>query len=285
MRKAIEKKRFDEERALYHLQTADVTHCIFGGPRDGESALKEARDVFISDSTFSSRYPLWHAKGFRLQRSAMDDQARAPIWYSRDGTVEGCVIDGVKCLRECTGVRLVDCRIYSTEFGWYCRDLEISKSSAEAEYFLLATQGAVLQEVDLKGKYSFQYTKNLEIRNSILNTKDAFWHSENVTVENSRLNGEYLGWFSKNLTLKNCRISGTQPLCYCENVKLVNCTMEGTDLAFEYSSVEADIKGPILSVKNPQSGLIVADHIGAIFYEDSIMESTARILERKLQYG
>lgn len=73
------------------------------------------------------------------------------------------------------------------------------------------------------------------------------------------MRGEYLGWYSENLTLIRCHISGTQPLCYCENLHLIDCTMEGTDLSFEYSSVEAEVRGEILSVKNPRSGCIVAE--------------------------
>ena len=38
----IANKQFDEERALYHLQDADVVECIFAGPADGESVLKES---------------------------------------------------------------------------------------------------------------------------------------------------------------------------------------------------------------------------------------------------
>ncbi len=51
----------------------------------------------------------------------------------------------------------------------------------------------------MKGKYSFQYIKNMTIRNSILDTKDAFWHSEGVTVIDSVVKGEYLGWFSRRI--------------------------------------------------------------------------------------
>ena len=40
--------------------------------------------------------------------------------------------------------------------------------------------------------------------------------------------------------------------------------MENTDLSFEYSDVEADIKGYILSVKNPKSGIITADSVGEV---------------------
>ena len=132
----------------------------------------------------------------------------------------------------------------------------------------------------MEGKYSFQYMENLEIDNCNLDTKDAFWHSKNVTVRNSIVKGEYLGWFSDGLTLIDCKIIGTQPLCYCNNLKLVNCTMEDTDLSFEYSDVEADVRGNILSVKNPKSGTITADSVGEIVREDPVMECFGEVIIR-----
>jgi hypothetical protein len=119
--------------------------------------------------------------------------------------------------------------------------------------------------------------ENLTIRNSYLDTKDAFWHSKNVTVVSSTVKGEYLAWFSEGLTLIDCHIIGTQPLCYCKDLKLINCTMEGTDLSFEYSDVEADVKGHILSVKNPRSGYITADSVGEIITGDAVMECTGQV--------
>ena len=92
------------------------------------------------------------------------------------------------------------------------------------------------------------------------------------------LKGEYLGWYSENLTLINCKIIGTQPLCYCKGLKLVNCTMEDTDLSFEYSEVEAEVKGHIVSVKNPRSGFVKADSIGEIIREAAVMECNAEII-------
>ena len=82
------------------------------------------------------------------------------------------------------------------------------------------------------------------------------------------MKGEYLGWYSENLTFIGCKIIGTQPLCYCKNLKLVDCETEGTDFSFEYSDVDAEIRGEILSVKNPRSGRIVADKIGELIYTD-----------------
>ncbi|MBE6637261.1 MAG: DUF3737 family protein [Ruminococcaceae bacterium] len=277
----IENQTMDEERALYHLLNTEVYHCTFAGPADGESALKECRDVVVRDCRFSLRYPLWHANGYRLLDSVMDDKVRAPIWYAMNGYMENCEITGVKCLRECDNTEIVGSRIVSPEFGWRCRGVTIRESEITSEYFLFECRDVTIDRLKMKGKYSFQYVENMTIEQSELDTKDAFWHSKNVTVRDSVVKGEYLGWFSDGLTLINCHIVGTQPLCYCTNLKLMNCTMEGTDLSFEYSDVEAELVGEVLSVKNPRSGYIVADAIGETVYEGSIMESTCRVTLRR----
>lgn len=43
MTQKITGRQFDQERALYGLRDAQVTDCVFAGPADGESALKEVR--------------------------------------------------------------------------------------------------------------------------------------------------------------------------------------------------------------------------------------------------
>ena len=50
------------------------------------------------------------------------------------------------------------------------------------------------------------------------------------------------------------------------------------DLSFEYSEVDASIKGYIESIKNPKSGTIRVDRVGSIIDSDSIMECNAKIV-------
>lgn len=277
----IDGKSFDEERALYGLRDAIVANCVFAGPMDGESVLKEASDIKVENCKFSLRYPLWHVRKFEMVNSSLDEYTRAPIWYSQDGTIIGCDIDSIKAVRECKDITLTDCRVKSPEFGWMSEDIKLSGVEIESEYIFLKSNNVRLDNVNMKGKYSFQYMNGLHIVDSLLDTKDAFWHSENVTVENSVIKGEYLAWFSKNLTLINCKIIGTQPFCYCDNLRLINCTMDETDLAFEYSDVDADVRGHIVSVKNPKCGTIIADSVGEILFEDAVMACEGRVVIRE----
>lgn len=278
--KVIENKSFDEERALYNLQNTEVKNCIFAGEQDGESVLKETRNIKLDQCKFSLRYPLWHGQKYELMNSDFDEKTRAPIWYSHNGVINQCKFDGIKLLRECSNTQISDSVINSSEFGWKCHDIDIKNSKIHSEYIFLDSKNIKLDHVNFTGKYSFQYVENLEITNSVLDTKDAFWHSKNITVKDSVVKGEYLAWFSEGLTLIHCKIIGTQPLCYCKNLKLINCEMIDTDLSFEYSDVEADIKGHIESIKNPKSGTIVADSVGEIIREQSIMEIKGKVIIR-----
>ena len=280
MRTEIIGKQFDEERSLYNLRNADVLDCVFAGPADGESVLKEARDVKLENCAFSLRYPLWHVEKFHLHDSKMDEKTRAAIWYAKDGVISGSNLGGIKAVRECHNIRLSDCTITSEEFGWKCSGITVTDSTLASMYLFPDSRDVELNNVKMSGKYSFQYMENLEISNSILDTKDAFWHSKNVTVTNCLVKGEYLGWFSEGLTLVNCKIIGTQPLCYCKDLKLINCTMEATDLAFEYSDVEATISGHVDSIKNPRSGEIVVDSVGEVILGDTVMECTGKVTIR-----
>lgn len=281
MRTTVADSRFDEERALYNLQNADVINCVFAGPADGESVLKESGDVNLTDCIFSLRYPLWHVKKFTMEHSIMDELTRAAIWYASDGVIRNSTLGGIKAVRECAKIRLENCHIVSQEFGWKSEDITLKDSELESEYPFFDSRNVKLERVKMKGKYSFQYMKNLEITDCVLDTKDAFWHSENVTVKNSIVKGEYLAWFSDGLTLIDCKIIGTQPLCYCKNLKLINCTMEDTDLSFEYSDVEADVKGHVISIKNPRSGTITVDSVGEIIKEAPVMECFGQIVVRE----
>ena len=280
VREKIYGKTFDAERSLYHLVGADVESCVFAGPADGESVLKECRDIVVKDSTFSLRYPLWHVKNFCVRNSNFDEKARAALWYGEDGFFEDCRVNSIKILRECRNVDFSGCDIKSLEFGWKCDGIRVSNSRIESEYIFLDSKNVLIQGLKMKGKYSFQYMENLVIEDSVLDTKDAFWHSKNVTVRNCVIKGEYLGWFSEGLTLIECEIIGTQPLCYCKDLTLINCTMEGCDLAFEYSDVQATVIGHIDSIKNPRSGKIYADSVGEVIMEDAAMECTGEFIVR-----
>lgn len=259
---------YDEERALYGINEAEIIDCFFDGSADGESALKETSNITVERCYFNLRYPFWHTKGAVIRDITMTENCRAALWYDENITMENCRMNGIKAVRECHGkLSLIGCEIHSPEFAWRCSDLRMEHCTLESEYPFFECRDMEIEDLTMTGKYSFQYVENAMIRNSDLNTKDAFWHSKNVTVEDCVVRGEYLGWYSENLKLVRCKIIGTQPLCYCKGLVLEDCTMEKTDLAFENSEVHARVFGSIDSVKNPMCGEIHADAIGELIME------------------
>lgn len=269
--KLVENKVFGSERSLYGIDDCHLINVEFSGEEDGESALKESKNVVIDNSRFCLRYPLWHANNIEINNSEMTDTCRAALWYSNGVKVNDSIFKGVKIFRECRDCSIVKSEINSTEQFWFCDNIKVDESKLSGEYAFFKSSNININNLDFKGKYSFQYVSNVVIKDSYLDTKDAFWEAENVTVINSVIKGEYLGWYSKNLKLINCKIIGTQPLCYCEDLVLENCEMIGADFSFEYSSVKATINGNIISVKNPKSGFIYADSIEEVILDENLL--------------
>lgn len=265
----IENETVDFERAYYNSRDCEFYNITCEGPTDGESSFKECHNIKIHNSKIALRYCLWHDDGLVLDNCNITETCRAPLWYGNDIDMNDTVIDGVKPYRECSRINIVNSRITSEEPFWNCHDINIKDSGVHGFYAFMNCTNIKLENVNFSGKYSFQYDNNLVIENSNLDTKDAFWHSKNVIVRNCIVKGEYLGWYSENLTLINCTITGTQPLCYCKGLKLINCTMEGCDLSFEYSEVEADLKGSIKSIKNPLVGNISVDQCEEIIIDEN----------------
>ena len=239
----------------------------------GESAIKECRNINAIGCRFEGKYPFWHVDGFTIKDCLFTEGARAALWYSRNLTMENTIVEAPKMFREMDGIKLSNVRIPDAqETLWHCRNVVLRDVEvANADYLFMHSENIDIDRYRQQGNYSFQYCRNVVIRNAVLNTKDAFWGTENVTVYDSEITGEYLAWHSKNLRLVRCRISGTQPLCYAENLVLEDCVLApDCDLAFEYSTVEATIDSHVTSIKNPRSGHIKARSIGEVIIDKNI---------------
>jgi len=268
--KVIKDTEFGGERPLFGSHDLRLENVTIHA---GESAIKECSNIEADNCRFEGKYPFWHVDGFVIRNSLFTEGARAALWYSRGLLMTDTLVEAPKMFREMQDLKLKNVRIPNAqETLWDCSDVELDNVEAEhADYIFMRGSNIRIDNYRQQGNYSFQKCKNVEIRNAILNTKDAFWETEDVTVYDSEIDGEYLGWHSKRLRLVRCHIKGTQPLCYAEDLVLEDCTMDADcDLAFEYSTVKADIRGNITSVKNPKSGEITADSIGEIILDDNI---------------
>ena len=274
---------FEGERPLYCCRDGLRLENVKIGP--GESSLKEGADIEAVHCEFAGKYPFWECDGFTVRNCIFREGARAALWYTRNCKMYDTLVEAPKMFRRIDGAYLENVRMpMAQETFWDSRNIKLRNVyTADANYIFMHCENVDIDGYELHGNYSFQYVKNAVIRNANLQTKDAFWESENVTVYDSVINGEFLAWYAKNLRLVRCRIGGSQPLCYCENLVLEDCTFEpDADLAFEYSSVQATVKGHIPSVKNPRSGHIQAQSIGQVILDGNIKAPGDCIIEQNL---
>lgn len=278
----IKDQSFGGERPLFESHDLRMENIII---TDGESGVKECSDIEAHNCRFEGKYPFWHVDRSLITNCYFAPGSRSAIWYSNDMEMRKCVIDGPKFFREMKNLTLRDVLINDAdETFWNIDGLTIEDVTLhEGTYPFMGSSNIKVNRLKSDSKYVFQYVKNVEIHNAEIVTKDAFWEVENVTIYDSLLDGEYLGWHSKNLRLVRCHIGGEQPLCYAHDLILEDCTFDAaSDRAFEYSTVQADIRGFIKSVKNPASGTIVADSIGSIILDDNIKgPANCKIVARK----
>ncbi|MBR1861463.1 MAG: DUF3737 family protein [Lachnospiraceae bacterium] len=265
------------ERALFNSNNLHITECVFD---NGESPLKESSDIELDECLFRWKYPLWYCNNIKVQRCTWFDMARAGVWYTKNIEVKDSVVQAPKNFRRCDNLSLENVAFtHALETLWSCSNVKLKDVTVKGDYFAMNCSDMEVDNLTLDGNYSFDGVKNAVIRNSHLITKDAFWNTENVTVYDSFITGEYLGWNAKNLTLVNCVIESLQGMCYVDNLVMKDCKLFNTNLAFEYSTVDADVSGDIISVLNPKSGVIKAEHIKELIIEkDKIDPGATKII-------
>lgn len=278
----IQQEYLTGERALFQSRNLQINDSIFA---DGESPLKESQGLQIQNSIFKWKYPLWYCQDVVIENSTLLETARSGIWYTKNIFIKESTIEAPKTFRRSQGIALENVNMpLAQETLWNCEQIELVKVTARGDYFGMNSQNIVANNFHLTGNYAFDGCRNIEVHNAIMLSKDAFWNCENVVVYDSKIIGEYLGWNSKNLTFVNCTIESLQGLCYIENLVLINCKLLNTKLAFEYSTVNAEVISHIDSVMNPISGSIKAKGIGELIMDETKIDpnNTEIITEREV---
>ena len=265
----IKNQTFEEERSLYNSKSAKILDCTFSGPKDGESPLKESRNIEVRNCSFDLRYSFWHVINADVRNCKFSNTARAPFWYCRGIGVRKIECDAVKAFRESNELTVLDSTFNTEEPFWKCNHLVLKYTKVAGFYAFFGSKDIEISDLTLNGKYSFQYNVHLRIKNSNLDTKDAFWHCRDVVVRNSVIKGEYIGWYSSNMTFINCIIESHQPFCYAYNIRFINCKMPNCDLAFEKSVVSGNIIGEIESIKNPRRCNLKVGKVKEVINENS----------------
>ncbi|AKV55010.1 hypothetical protein BACT_0385 [Bifidobacterium actinocoloniiforme DSM 22766] len=269
-RPSTRQERLTGERAAFRAHDHDFVDTTFA---DGESPLKHASDINLTGALFQWKYPLWYSEHVRMQDCTLFEMARSGIWYTHDITIRDSTIEAPKTFRRSSGIRLRHVSMPNAdETLWTCSDIDLEGVTAQGDYFGKDSNGIHASDFNLSGNYAFDGGCDITIEHSRLLSKDAFWNTHDVTVKDSYIYGEYLGWNSRNLTFENCTIESLQGLCYIENLTLRRCKLLNTTLAFEYSTVHAQVDGRIDSILNPSGGVISADSVGQLTLDPACID-------------
>ena len=261
-----------QERAFYGSKNVHFKNITIDGIEQGESAFKECRNITVEETNIVLKYCVWHCHNITLYKTVIDVNSRASIWYCENIEIINCKLNGVKACRNCSNLTLKDCIINSDDFGWKAEGVKIINCKISGVTPLLDSSNVTVDGAEFTAKYIFQYSDNIKMTNTTIDTKDCFWHAKNVYCKNVKFVGEYLAWYSENCVFENCEINSIQPLCYCKKLKLINCSMPNCNLAFEYSDVDADIKGHVDSIRNVLSGKIVVDSLGEYVQDEHVLD-------------
>ena len=259
-------QRLTGERALFRSKDLSIEYSIFA---DGESPLKESRDISLKNTSFQWKYPLWYCRNITVQDCDFAEMARAGIWYTDNITVADTLYEAPKGFRRVKGLTLRNVDLpHAEETLWHCSDVTLENVVAKGDYFAMNCDHMKLDQFRLVGNYCFDGCHDVEVHHAKMLSKDAFWNCENIMVYDSYICGEYLGWNSRNVTFVNCVIESLQGMCYMDNVVMKNCRLLNTTLAFEYSTADVETAGRIESVKNPSAGVIRAGEIGELILNE-----------------
>lgn len=272
--KKVKQAFLSGERALFKSENLLVEDCVFD---DGESPLKESRNIEVKQSIFRWKYPLWYCQNVKVDNTTLLETARSGIWYTHHLEINDSIIEAPKTFRRASDITLKNVDLpLAQETLWNCHDIVFENVNARGDYFGMNSENIKINHFNLTGNYCFDGGKNIEIHNSKLISKDAFWNCENVVVYDSLIIGEYLAWNTKNITFVNCTIESLQGLCYIEGLKLINCKLINTTLAFEYcKDIEAKIINHVDSIKNPLSGVIEVQSVGELIMDETKVDPSA----------
>lgn len=276
MRK-IDQELLVGERALFMLKDACVTNSVF---ENGESPLKESRNIILEDDIFRWKYPIWYSRDIEAKRISLVDTARSGIWYTHNIRITDSIIQAPKTFRRSTGIYLKNVQLAdASETMWSCDNITMENVNIVGDYFAKDSKNIKADNITITGNYAFDGAENIRITNSTLLSKDAFWNCKNVYIENCTIVGEYLAWNTENIVFSNCTIESNQGLCYIDNLVLDNCKLIHSDLIFEYATVKAEITTKVDSIKNPISGNISVKAIDEIIFDDLNIDKNKTVIK------
>lgn len=216
----------------------------------GERALFQGANLKIYDSIFADgESPLKESHDIELEGCMF--KWKYPFWYAKNITARNCTWFGMAR----AGV-------------WYTDNITVEDAVIGAPKNFRRCRGVTLRNVNFS------------------NAAETLWSCENVELDHVTAKGDYFAMNSRDMVLRDFKLVGNYSFDGVKNMEIHNARMLTKDafwnIAFEYSTVDAEITGKIDSVMNPSGGVIRADRIDELILEkDKVDPSKTKIICRR----
>ncbi len=98
-----ENEYFEGERILYGAENVNLNEVTFG---HGESPLKEAKNITLTNSIFKWKYPLWYDKNVKVKNTTFKTMSRSGIWYTKNISIKDSALQAPKLFRSASDIEL-----------------------------------------------------------------------------------------------------------------------------------------------------------------------------------
>jgi len=267
MKSRISNAFYEGNRACFWVEDTQFDEVRF---YPGEAALMHCKNIEAIHCEFLGHFSLWNTSRIEITHCHFTRYACSGIWYAYDVKVEDCIFNAPGMFRRVKVLIIKNSSFTDArECLWDCNNVKLTNVDVvHGDYILMRSESIDIREAQLQGDHAFYGSRNIIITSTYLDSASALWNAENVTIYDSVLEGDCLGWHSRNIRLVNCTLRGRQPFCYASEIRLEKCIMEDAEDCFENSSIDADLQGHVISIKNPRQGRIRADSIESVIIDE-----------------
>ncbi len=260
-----------EERAWFGARRAEISDSSF----DGEEALMQCTELTVADSAFTAPRPLWHLSDAVLSGVSFAPGAVAPLCHGKNLTIKTCCINAAGALADSESITVDASSVDSADFGSRCGRITLTDTVLTGDRALADAADINAINLELTGFGAMARANGGNIDFSTLAGDELLYAAQNITISDTVIDGARFGWYSSGLTLNHCIISGTRPFFRAKNLTLVDCVLdESCTGAFEWSEVQATLRGKAPVIKNPAHGHITADAFGEVIFDDTAVPGT-----------
>ena len=195
----------DGESAMKECRHLEVEKCFF----NLRYPLWHVTSAVIRDCemTETCRAALWYDDGIALENCRM--HGIKALRECRNIVLSESEIVSSEFLWRCKHVRMNKCRLVSEYPLFECADVQIDALTMKGKYSFQYVENAEIRNSELDTKDAFWHSKNVTVTDSVIRGEYLGWYSENLRLIRCKIIGTQPLCYCKGLVLEDCEMEDT----------------------------------------------------------------------------